>query len=295
MQIVQSMKMPGTSTPIDRLSSLLERFRVRASLFHAGPLCGVTHFDAMPGRAFLHVLRRGETVVSHPARSGGPRRIAVLEPTLLFYPRPLEHSFANPPAEGADFVCATLDFDGGEQHPLVRALPPVVLLRLRDLPETDRTLELLFGETASVRCGQRLLANRLFEVLLLQLLRWLLDHPEVAGVPTGLLAGLSDPRLARALTAMHERPGDHWTLDSLAAAAGMSRSSFAAAFRHTVGITPKAYLLSWRVTLAQSMLRLDTPVGTVSDRLGYTSAGAFARAFAQVVGQAPRAWQRSLP
>ena len=45
-----------TTIPIDRLSSLLERFRVRAHLFHAGPLCGVTHFAARPGRGFLHVL-----------------------------------------------------------------------------------------------------------------------------------------------------------------------------------------------------------------------------------------------
>nr|MBP8225921.1 cupin domain-containing protein [Acidovorax sp.] len=53
------------STPLDRLSPLLERFRVRAHLFHNGPLCGVTHFAAAPGRGFLHVLRRGEMVVTH--------------------------------------------------------------------------------------------------------------------------------------------------------------------------------------------------------------------------------------
>ena len=44
------------STPLDRLSPLLERFRVRAHLFHNGPLCGVTHFAAAPGRGFLHAV-----------------------------------------------------------------------------------------------------------------------------------------------------------------------------------------------------------------------------------------------
>ncbi|MCB1570965.1 MAG: AraC family transcriptional regulator, partial [Xanthomonadales bacterium] len=48
------------------------------------------------------------------------------------------------------------------------------------------------------------LADRLFEVLVLQLLRWLLDHAEEAGLQDGLLAGLSHPRLARVLTAIHE-------------------------------------------------------------------------------------------
>jgi len=74
--------------PIDRLSALLERFRLRAHLFHAGPLCGVTHFAAQPGRGFLHVLRSGEMEVTHRAR-GVRRRLQVSEPTLLFYPRPL--------------------------------------------------------------------------------------------------------------------------------------------------------------------------------------------------------------
>ncbi|WP_458233038.1 cupin domain-containing protein, partial [Roseateles sp. P5_E8] len=56
--------------PLDRLSPLFERFRVRASLFHTGPLCGVTHFDAQPSRGFLHVMRNGEMEVRHAAATG---------------------------------------------------------------------------------------------------------------------------------------------------------------------------------------------------------------------------------
>jgi len=82
--------LPQSPPPIDRLSALLERFRLRAHLFHAGPLCGVTHFAAQPGRGFLHVLRSGEMEVTHRAR-GVKRRLQVSEPTLLFYPRPLAH------------------------------------------------------------------------------------------------------------------------------------------------------------------------------------------------------------
>uniref|UniRef100_UPI0034D6EDFC cupin domain-containing protein n=2 Tax=Pseudomonadota TaxID=1224 RepID=UPI0034D6EDFC len=67
------------------------------------------------------------------------------------------------------------------------------------------------AEAERVRCGQRLLADRLFEVLLLQLLRWMLDQRDAA-LPVGLLRGLADPRLARALTALHASPGAGWTL-----------------------------------------------------------------------------------
>lgn len=281
------------SLPFDRLSSLLERFRVRAHLFHAGALCGVTHFAAQSGRAFLHVLRRGGLVVTHRPRSGAPRKIQLTEPTLLFYPRPLEHDFHSAPSDDADFVCATLEFDGGIHHPLVQALPPIVVLPIAQVDGVEQTLSVLFAETSRVRCGQRLLADRMFEVLLLQLIRWLFDHPQTAGIQAGLLLGLSHPKLARALTGVHEHPGQNWSLDAMAHEAGMSRSAFAAEFKTYLGTTPADYLLRWRVSIAQSMLRGGASVKQVSDALGYASAAAFSRAFAQIAGASPRSWLNS--
>lgn len=277
-------------SPLDRLSSLMERFHVRAHLFHAGPLCGLVQFDAKPGRGFLHVLRRGELVVTHRVGSGLPRRIEVTEPTLLFYPRPLAHVFHNAPVDGSDFVCASLDFDGGAQHPLARALPSLLMLPLHAVDGLAPTLSLLFAESERVRCGQRLLADRLFDVLLLQLLRWLLDHPEEAKLPAGLLTGLSDPKLARALTAIHEQPDADWSLAAMAEAAGMSRSAFAAAFKRHVGRAPAEYLTQWRVTIAQALLRDGASLKTASLQLGYRSASSLSRAFTHAVGASPRAW-----
>ncbi|MCA2998488.1 MAG: AraC family transcriptional regulator [Rhodocyclaceae bacterium] len=279
--------------PVDRLTGLLERFRVQADLFHAGPLCGLTHFDAKVGRGFLHVLRRGELVVTHPPHSGAPRKIKVTEPTLLLYPRPLEHQFHNAPDEGSDFVCASVDFEGGVRHPVVAALPPVLVVPLHAVDGLEQTLALLFTETERVRCGQRLLANRLFEVLLLQLLRWLLDHPGAAGMTKGLIYGLAHPKLARALTAMHDRPGAAWALEQMAQTAGMSRSAFAAEFKLQLGISPAEYLLRWRVSLAQSMLLAGSSIKLVSEKLGYASAASFSRAFVQSVGVSPRGWLQS--
>lgn len=280
--------------PIDRLSSLLERFRVRAELFHAGPLCGVTHFAAEPGRGFLHVLRRGQMLVTHQKTASGPReQLHVVEPTLLFYPRPLEHHFHNAPLEGSDFVCATMAFDGGGSHPLARALPAVIALPLTQLVELEYTLALLFRETERLRCGQRLLADRLFEVLLIQLLRWLLDRPEQAGIDTGLLMGLGDDRLARTLTALHEQPGAAWSLERMAELAGMSRSAFAARFKLVVGETPADYLTGWRLSIAESRLKSGKSVKNISDELGYANASALSRVFIQKRGLSPRDWLKS--
>lgn len=284
----------ATASSIDRLSALLERFSVRAHLFHNGPLCGVTHFAPEPGLGFLHVMRRGTMTVTHKARSGAPRKVEVLEPSLLFYPRPLAHDFHNAPREGADFVCATLAFDGGAMHPLARSLPPLVVLPLAKVEAVAQTLGLLFAEAEQVRCGQRLLADRLFEVLLLQLLRWLLDQPQEGGITPGLLNGLAEPRLARVLVSMQEQPGQPWSLHSMAECAGMSRSAFAALFKQEVGDTPADYLIQWRLSLAQSQLRQGRPLKQVADELGYANPSALSRVFTQRVGLSPRAWLSQL-
>lgn len=280
----------ASSPPVDRLSSLLERFRVRAHLFHAGPLCGVTHFAAQPGRGFLHVLRRGEMALTHRASSGLPRRLKLREPSVLFYPRPLAHDFHNAPDEGSDFVCAALDFDGGPANPLLQALPPLVVLPLAQVDGLEQSLMLLFAETDRVRCGTRLLADRLFEVVLIQLLRWLLDHPDEAGIPAGLITGLAEPRLARALAALHEQPGQAWNLERMAQRAGMSRSAFAAGFKAAVGQTPADYLAHWRLLLAQTQLRQGRSIKAIADELGYANASALSRLFAHKLGVSPRRW-----
>lgn len=279
-----------TATPLDRLSTLLERFRVRARLFHNGPLCGISRFPAEPGRGFLHVMRRGELELGHAQTSGLPRQLRIDEPTLLFYPRPLAHRFRNPPEDGSDFVCAELDFEGGALNPLVRALPPLILLPLARVDGLEGALQLLFSETERLRCGQRLLADRLFEVVLIQLLRWLIDHPGEAGMPRGLLAGLADERLAHCLVAIHEAPGQAWSLEAMAGRAGMSRSAFAAHFKAVMAQTPADYLTEWRLLLAQSRLRQGGSIKQIADELGYASASALSRLFSQRIGVSPRAW-----
>jgi AraC-like DNA-binding protein len=283
--------MPTELAPsIDRLAALLQRFRVKAHLFHTGALCGVSSFPAQEGRGFLHVLRQGETVITHRRGAGLPRRIELSEPTLMFYPQALTHEFHNAPVKGSEFTCASLDFEGGSAHPLVSALPPLVLLPLSRVSGLDASLQLLFAEGEQVRCGHRFLADRLFEVVLMQLLRWLLDHPEEGGLSSGLIVGLADPALARALTAMHEAPGSAWPLMAMAAQAGMSRSAFAAKFKQVMGVTPADYLSDWRMTIARQRLSEGQSVKHIADELGYANASALSRVFAQRVGMPPRVW-----
>jgi AraC-like DNA-binding protein len=202
----------------------------------------------------------------------------------------VHHEFVNPPRDGSDFTCAALDFDGGERNPIVQSLPSVVRIPLDAVEGLRPALDLLFAEADQVRCGSRLLADRLFEVVLIQLLRWILDHPEEVGVTSGLVMGLSDPRLARALVALHRSPYEDWSLARMAAMAGMSRSAFAAAFKDATGATPAAYLTDWRLSLAASMMRSGRAVKLVAAELGFASASSLSKAFRQRMGVSPREW-----
>lgn len=275
----------------DRLAALLEHFRVRTRLFNAGPLCGVTTFRAHPGRGFLHVLRRGEMDIVHCDANGTQQRRRVDQPSVIFYPQSLDHTFHNGPSPAdSDFACATLDIDGGPTHPLLDALPSAIVIPLDDADELKPTLDLLFAEIDNVRCGNRAIADRLFEVVLIRFFRWLLDHPDDIPLTTGLICGLADERLAGALTAIHESPAESWTLNAMAEQAGMSRSAFAAHFKQTVGQTPASYLTDWRITLAQTHLLAGSSITRTATDVGYATTPAFTRAFSTRIGCPPRAW-----
>jgi len=269
---------------VDRLAVLLERFPVSAEVFHAGALCGINGLEAVDGMGQLHLVRRGPLEASHAGTT-----VQVSEPSLLLYPRPLPHRFVTDPERGADMACANLRFEGGAWNPLVAALPPFVCLPLDALQGAGPVLDLLFEEAFERRCGHRAMVDRLFEVVMIQLLRQLMERGELRG---GMLAGLGHARLRNAIVAMHEAPARDWSLEELAATAGMSRSVFAASFRQVVGQTPGQYLQGWRVALAQQALRRGRPLKVVAGEVGYGSEAALSRVFKAHSGLSPRAWKR---
>ena len=273
---------------IDRLQGLLHRFQLRARGFHAGPLCGIHEFGVRPGIGQLHLVRRGPLEAHHGA--AGVERIE--QPSLIFYPRPLQHRFVCDDRRGADMACADIELGAGADTPIAAALPPVLVLPLTALPGAGGLLDLLFAEAFAERCGRQQVVDRLFEVLVVLLLRHLIDSGQVAD---GTLAGLAHPRLARALTAMHDAPQQAWPLPRLARCAGMSRSAFADAFRRTVGMPAGQYLARYRIALAQDLLRRGTPLARVASEVGYGSSAALSRAFSAHCGVAPRRWRARLP
>src|ERR1035438_206467 len=79
-----------------------------------------------------------------------------------------------------------------------------------------------------------------------------------------------------------------WTVESLAAACGMSRSAFALRFKDLVKDTPLEYLTNWRMQKATAFLRKgDKKLFEVAKAVGYASDAAFSKAFRRAVGVAP--------
>lgn len=269
----------------DRLDALLGHFSVRASVLHTGTMCGSHQLLPEGGQGQLHLIRRGTVVVHHAL--GAPVTIAT--PSLLLYPRPCAHRFVVDGEEGADLACAVLGFESAADNPLVSALPPFLCLPLDRLAGTRALLEVLFDEAFEQRCGRREVLGRLFELVLIQVLRHQMESEQLQA---GLMAGLAHPRLRRTITAIHERPREPWTLEDAAAVAGMSRSSFAQTFRATVGCTPGEYLQRWRITLVQKGLRAGKSLKRLVDDVGYASESALSRAFKGQVGVTPREWRR---
>jgi AraC-like DNA-binding protein len=272
---------------IDRLDALLSRFSLNARLFFSGALCGVTDFDEEEGVGYLHVVKRGPVAVHHAA-SARIRTLHVNEPSLLFYPRPLQHRFVTNARSGADLVCASLRYGVAGINPIANGLPPLMAIPLREMPELQPVIDLLFAEAFTKQCGRQSALDRLFEVLIIHLLRKAMND---SMIDTGLLAGLAHPSLAKSLVSLHEKPAAPWTLESLADVAGMSRSVFANRFRETVGMTPGDYLACWRITLAQDMLKRERSLKHIAIDVGYGSTEALSRAFKARTGRTAREWQ----
>lgn len=270
---------------VDRLAALLGYFSVSARTFQSGPLCGINELDGSLAYGQLHLLKSGKAEVWH----GNTRAHCLDGPTLLFYPRPVAHRFVTDQEHGAEFVCAHIEFEGGAANPLANALPMCVCLPLTQMPDSVPVLTLLFAEAEAANCGRQVMLNRLFEVLLIQLLRQLMES---GGAHVGLLAGLAHVQLRRAIVAIHDAPEKNWSVESLARVAGMSRSVFANQFRDALGETPSGYLQRWRIGLVQKWLKNGQPLRLIAEEAGYSGESALSRAFKSQCGISPKAWLR---
>lgn len=240
-------------TKIDRLSALMSRFELTVSP------CPIET---------ANFAIAGDRTSQDPA-------------ALLFAPSP----DPLPLSHRGDIVLLSARVDwGGPDNPLMAALPDMVRHDLAGDDDMRALAALLVTEQSVGRCGAASVLNRLGEVLIVRLMR---AQIETGAMQRGLLGGLADPRLSRAIVAIHDRPEQIWRVETLAEEAGLSVSRFAELFKAAVGDTPLAYLRKWRLILAKQDIERGDRVQAVAHRYCYGSTEALSRAISGEYGESP--------
>ncbi|MGF7146816.1 AraC-like DNA-binding protein [Sphingomonas zeicaulis] len=194
---------------------------------------------------------------------------------------------------GGDDVIAiggTVTFDAAEADFFLDMLPDALFLS-GSAPASGTIatiLQLIAKEIEEDLLGRAIVSARLADVLLVEAIR---AYGRQA--PMGWLGALSDPRLGRALRAIHADTTEPWTVERLAGVAGMSRAAFSAEFMRRVGQPPLSYLRMWRLMAARTALhRGGMTVAQAALAVGYTSQSAFSHAFRRAFGASPKAGRR---
>ena len=193
--------------------------------------------------------------------------------------------------ERTGLVCGFVGWDVKPFNPLLATLPRVLKVSTRGTGGwLEAVAQLAVVETASGRTGGECVLARASELMFIEVIRRYLAS--LPAEQTGWFAGLRDPSIGRALAALHDRPAEPWTVESLAKEAAVSRSVLAERFAHLVGEAPMQYLTRWRMQLAATLLRTrNVSVFEAAVEVGYASEAAFSRAFKKVVGVPPAAWR----
>jgi AraC-like DNA-binding protein len=196
---------------------------------------------------------------------------------------------------GATAICGVVQFEGPAAQQLIELLPPLIAVSAwNGAPEMEwiqTTLRFMAEEARESRAGGETVITRLADILVIQAIRaWIARDSQAK---TGWLGALNDKQIGRAISAIHRHADNPWTLTSLAAHVGMSRSAFAARFTHLVGEPAMRYVARWKMQFALTLLKGgDTSISAVASRLGYDSESAFSRTFKRVIGISPGAVRR---
>ncbi|MBB4684091.1 AraC family transcriptional regulator [Amycolatopsis jiangsuensis] len=157
----------------------------------------------------------------------------------------------------------------------------------------DAVLDHVAAEVSVDAPGQQVVLDRLLDWMLVCTLREWFDRP--SGEPPAWWAAQRDPVVGGALSLLHAEPAAPWTVATLAARSGVSRSTLAKRFADLVGEPPLAYLTRWRMTLAADLLieREDVTVAQIARTVGYSDPFGFSAAFKRVRGASPSEFRRN--
>jgi AraC-like DNA-binding protein len=288
---------------------LLDSLELNTSLFHVGRYCGAWHASThglasasfhliVQGQCWLHIdgeplpqhLNNGDAVFllrDLEYRLSGEATAAAAQES----PRRPMLALDRNADDGVGLVCGFFHFHSGLSAMIVDGLPAWIILRAGDpsLTAARNLFELILQECERVPAPSSALLERLCHLLFLYVLRQqVIDNPELGG-----LAALGrQPVFTELLEQLIARPADPWTLESMAACTGLSRSAFFKRFSELCGQSPGHVLLMMRMRHACRLFKENMTVADVSLAVGYQSVAAFTRAFHKTTGQQPGAYRK---
>ena len=319
---------------MDVLSEIISSMRINGSALSAVECAGEWGIDMETGAAhgdsdLSHGIPFHYIVAGHCWLRGEGGPIELSEGDLVVAPHWPSHALASSTDGSLEKICNLIEANGlhfwtggtlerpltfrvGDGVPDVRILtglfslkgrgaamlidhlPGLMHLGIQDdnlAPQLKTALEFIKYEGQASRPGYVAVASRLMDLLFIQILRSAIMQPSVR---IGLLAGLADDYVGRALTAIHASPSTCWTVGKLAVEACLSRTSFAERFRQLVGVTPMHYVAQWRMAIAEDMLkRSEVGIEQIRANLGFSSSFVFSRAFRSHYGMSPREFRRA--
>lgn len=275
---------------IDGLSEILHLLDLDVDIYHNAKVCGDWRIDEHKvGATCFHIVTLGNCRMSVPGYDAMELQVG----DLVIFPREVTHNIL--PIEslsgdqqhlsytesesiaGTGLLCGEVKFQHKGSRFLLDALPAFFVIRhSAGNSWLESLLKMIVYENTHPQAASKAIVNRLSELLFTYALRqYLEDSPE----HSGMLAIYSDMRLMKAISCIHNLPHENWTLETLAKAAGLSRTVFAETFKSTSGWTPGQYLIWWRMQLAWSLLSKGESISRVTEKVGYKSESAFSRAF----------------
>jgi AraC-like DNA-binding protein len=266
----------------DLLSQVLAQIRLTGDRVYSSRLQAKARVLLEPRAAHVCVLKQGRLKVA--CRGEPPATIDAGD--LFLLPRDPEDLRITVTEGPATMIVCRFWFDASSLRAMLFALPWLIHIRSTDAADwLEGIVHFMLLEADDVQPGGALMISRLIDLIVIRALRTWVHQ----GRASGWLGGLSDPRIARALRALHEQPQQRWSIEALAGIASMSRSSFSERFAALVGRSPLRYWNEWRLTLARDMLaKPNARVGEVGLAIGYESEAAFSRAYKAFFGRSPR-------
>lgn len=194
--------------------------------------------------------------------------------------------------ERTHIICGYLGCDVRPFNPVLHSLPRLLHIRAADSSGAiSQLFRLAANETAVLQSGGELVLSKIAELMFVDVVRRYMQS--LPPDSSGWLSGLRDPHVGAALALLHGRPGEAWTVETLARDVGLSRSAFAERFTHFVQESPIHYLTRWRMQLSARLLEQNgLGIAQVAAEVGYDSDAAFNRAFKKCTGITPGAWRQ---